>query len=166
MKKSILFCTCLLLINTLIFNISRAAPEPAKLNSLKGLKQVRIVCDMNVGEPRLLLKRMELLDRTYRQIWAAGLKTTVVVAIRGKASLFVTTGDGYVEPEEKAFKAEVKSRIEQFKKSGFVIEQCAVAAEMLDINVKDFIPQVTVVENGYVSLIGYQQQGYAFLPMD
>jgi intracellular sulfur oxidation DsrE/DsrF family protein len=37
---------------------------------------------------------------------------------------------------------------------------------MLDLEVKDFLPQVEVVENGYVSLIGYQQQGYALLPLD
>jgi hypothetical protein len=150
----------MLLINTAVF------AEAVQVKSLKGLKQVKIVCDMNVGEPELLLKRMELLDATYRQIAATGVKTTVIVAFRGKASLFITKGDGYVEAGEMAAKPEVKSWIERFKKSGFTIEQCAIAADMLDIEVKDFLPQVTVVENGYVSLIGYQQQGYALLPMD
>jgi intracellular sulfur oxidation DsrE/DsrF family protein len=121
---------------------------------------------MNVGEPKLLLKRMELLDTTYRQIAATGVKTTVVVAFRGKASFFVTKGDGYVPAGAKDAKVKVRSWIERFKKNGFIIEQCAIAAEMLDIDLEDFLPQMEIVENGYVSLIGYQQQGYAFLPMD
>jgi len=34
------------------------------------------------------------------------------------------------------------------------------------IDTKDFLPQVKIVANGYISLVGYQSQGYAFLPMD
>ncbi len=151
-----------------LFILFTAAGLPAApaAKSLQGLKQVKIVCDMNVGDPKLLITRMELLDRTYRQIAGSGAKTTVVVAFRGKASLFITKGDGYVGAEGKDAKPKVRSWIEQFKKNGFILEQCALAAEMLDIDVKDILPEVDVVENGYVSLVGYQQQGYAFLPMD
>ena len=158
-KIFLLVFICMLFAATGLF----AAPAA---KSLQGLKHIKIVCDMNVGDPQLLITRMELLDRTYRQIAGTGAKTTVVVAFRGKASLFITKGDGYVGAEGKAAKPQVRSWIERFKKNGFILEQCAIAAEMLDIDVKDFLPEVDVVENGYISLIGYQQQGYAFLPMD
>jgi len=137
-----------------------------KEKSLSGLKQVKFVVDVNVGNPQLLLLRMDLLDKTYRQLVTAGMKPVVVVAFRGKASQFITKGDGYVAPDEKGAKLEMKTWIERFKKEGFTIEQCGIAAGLLDIDLKDFLPQVEVVENGYVSLIGYQQQGYAYLPMD
>jgi intracellular sulfur oxidation DsrE/DsrF family protein len=162
MKKRLILVISVLLLASGV----SAAPAEEKVNALQGLTSVRIVCDMNVGEPKLLLKRMELLDTTYRQIAATGVKTTVVVAFRGKASFFVTKGDGYVPADAKVTKVKVRSWIERFKKNGFIIEQCAIAAEMLDIDLEDFLPQMEIVENGYVSLIGYQQQGYAFLPMD
>ncbi len=161
MKKSVLVVACMLLIIADAF-----AGPAATVKSLTGLKQVKIVVDVNVGNPKLLVLRMELLDRTYRQLVAAGMKPVVVVAFRGKASFFITKGEGYVAPEEKGAKLEMKAWIERFKQAGFTIEQCAITAELLNIDVKDFLPQVEVVENGYVSLIGYQQQGYAFLPMD
>lgn len=161
MKKSFL-----IVISVLLIAANSFAGQDSKVKALNGIKNVKIVCDMNVGEPELLLTRMELLDRTCRQLAAAGMKPTVVVAFRGKASLFITKGDGYVEAEEIAAKLKVKSWIERFEKNGFRIEQCAIAADMLDIDVKDFLPQIEVVKNGYISLIGYQQQGYAFLPMD
>jgi intracellular sulfur oxidation DsrE/DsrF family protein len=162
MKKTIMLLVCMLLVPA---GVSAAAAE-TKARALQGLKHVKIVVDMNVGDPALLLTRMELLDKTYRQIAAGGGKTSVVVAFRGKASFFVTKGDGYVAADEKDAKLRVKAWIERFKKNGFVLEQCALAAEMLDIDVQDFLLEVNVVENGYVSLIGYQQQGYAYLPMD
>jgi intracellular sulfur oxidation DsrE/DsrF family protein len=161
MKKSVIVFVCVLLVAVTVF-----AEPAAKVKSLTGLKQVKFVVDVKGGEPKSLLRRMEFIDRTYRQLTAAGMKPVVVVAFRGQASLFITKGDGYVATEEKGAKIEMKSWIERFKQAGFQIEQCAIAAQMLDIDVKDFLPQVEVVENGYVSLIGYQQQGYAFLPMD
>jgi hypothetical protein len=150
-----------------LFALAGACAEPTTaVKSLKGLKRVKIICDMNVGEPKLLLKRMELLDTTYRNLVTAGVKATVVVAFRGKASFYITTGDGYVPAEAKDAKREARQWIDRFRKNGFGVEQCAIAAEMLDIELKDFIPEVEIVQNGYVSIIGYQQQGYAFLPMD
>jgi intracellular sulfur oxidation DsrE/DsrF family protein len=56
--------------------------------------------------------------------------------------------------------------VDHFNALGFRIEQCALAAAMLDIDPGDFLPAVKVVENGYISLIGYQQQGFALVPMD
>ena len=162
MKKIIIF-----LIVCSLFALAGACAEPtAAVKSLQGLKHVKIICDMNVGEPKLLLKRMELLDTTYRQLEAAGVKATVVVAFRGKASFFITKGDGYVPADAVAAKREARSWIERFRKNGFEVEQCAIAAEMLDIQLTDFIPEVEIVQNGYVSIVGYQQQGYAYLPMD
>jgi intracellular sulfur oxidation DsrE/DsrF family protein len=161
MKKSFIIPVLLLFLSS---GVSAVAAEKAR--ALQGQTSVNIVCDMNVGEPKLLLKRMELLDTTYRQIAASGAKTNVVVAVRGKASYFFTKGDDYVPAEAKDAKVKARSWIEKFKKNGFIIEQCAIAAEMHDIDLKDFLPQVEIVENGYVSLIGYQHQGYAYLPMD
>ncbi len=161
MRKSVMIVALVLL----SVAIAIAGPAP-KVKSLTGLKQVKFVVDVNVGNPKLLVTRMELLNRTYQQLASAGMKPVIVVAFRGRASLFITKGEGYVDPEEKNAKLEMKSWIERFKQAGFQIEQCAIAAGMLNIDVTDFLPQVEVVENGYVSLIGYQLQGYAFLPMD
>jgi len=160
--KKIMF----LIVGMLFAATGARAEQAATVQALQGLKEVRIICDMNVGEPKLLLKRMELLDTTYRQLEAAGVKTTVVVAFRGKASFYITKGDGYVPAKAKDAKRKARSWIERFRKNGFGIEQCAIAAEMLDIELEDFIPEVDIVQNGYVSIIGYQQQGYAYLPMD
>jgi len=161
MKRKMLVVTGVLLVAALAF-----AGQAVKVNALKGLTRVKIVCDVNVGDPKLLLKRMELLDKTWRQLAAAGMKPTVVMAFRGKASFFITKGEDYVAKEAQGAKREMRAWIERFKEAGFTIEQCALAAEMLDIEVKAFLPQVEVVENGYVSLIGYQQQEYALLPLD
>lgn len=161
MKRNMLIGCCVLLLTT-----AAGGAQFDTAGALRGVKRVKFVVDVNVGEPALLLKRMALLDATIRQLTEAGTKPIVVVAFRGKASRFITKGKGYVEDDQQDAKLAMRGWIERFSGRGIIIEQCALAAEILEIGLDDFLPQVTVVQNGYVSLIGYQHQGYAFLPMD
>jgi intracellular sulfur oxidation DsrE/DsrF family protein len=161
MKKSIYVCMCLFLASAMAF-----AAQFDNEKALKGLSSVKIVCDVNVGDPDLLLTRMYFLDTTYSQLLDAGVKPTIVLAFRGKASLFITKNDKYIKAEHRKQRIEMKKWIEHFIELGFTIEQCYMAAKSHKIDTKDFLPQVKIVENGYISLIGYQSQGYAFLPMD
>ncbi|WP_157067769.1 hypothetical protein [Desulfosarcina cetonica] len=76
--------------------------------ALAELKSVRVICDVNVGDAALLLRRLELIDDTYTQLLDAGVAPTIVVAFRGGASRFVTRGIAHVATEE----VETKKRIQ------------------------------------------------------
>jgi len=49
------------------------------------------------------------------------------------------------------------------KKDGVKLEVCLYAAKVLDVAEKSIIPEIDRVGNGFVSVIGYQQQGYAMV---
>jgi hypothetical protein len=134
--------------------------------ALGDLTSLKMVCDVNVGEAKLLLRRLELIDETYSQLIDAGVTPTVVVTFRGGASLFVTRGVKYVDPRDAGTKNEIQGWIDQFSQHGFHIEQCAIAAKAQKVDPADFLPAVTVVQNGYISIVAYQARGYALLPMD
>lgn len=134
--------------------------------ALAGIRQTKVYFDVNVGEPAKLVTRLQLIETTYSQLAAAGISPRFVVGIRGKASNFFTRADGYVLATDLPAKKTIATRVDQFRAKGFVIEQCRIAADLQEIEVADFLPQVEVVANGYVSMIGYQSQGYAFVPMD
>jgi hypothetical protein len=135
-------------------------------HSLEGLKEARVYFDVSVKDDDLLAVRMELIDRTVTQIEQAGLKVTGVIGIRGGASRFITTGDSYVLAEELDNKRKIQEWVKRFADRGLIVEQCAIAAEIFDIQTTDFLPEVTVVGNGYISLVGYQAKGYSVVPMD
>ena len=153
--------TLLLLLSSTVF-----AGSLDDNHALADLKSVKIVCDVNVGEAKLLLRRLELIDETYSQLIDAGVTPTVVVAFRGGASLFVTRGMKYVDPGDAGTKSEIQGWVDQFSQHGFRIEQCAIAARAHRVDPADFLPAVTVVQNGYISIVAYQSRGYALLPMD
>lgn len=134
--------------------------------SLKGLKQAQVYFDVSLKDDRLLVLRMELVDRTVKQMEEAGLDVDGVIGFRGGASRFITQNDYYVLEEEVSNKRKIQDWVKRFSSKGIAVEQCAIAAEILDIPTKDFLPEVTVVGNAYVSLVGYQAKGYSVVPMD
>ena len=134
--------------------------------ALNGQKSIKIVFDVNVGEPRKLLLRMRLIDQTFSELEEAGITPIFVVAFRGKASRFDTKGALYLPEEDRPYKQKMRDWLVRFKEKGFAMEQCTTAANLLQIDIKDFVSSVTLVPNVYISLAGYQSQGYSLIPMD
>ena len=155
-----------LLLAMLLLPIPVCAGQLNNADALNGLKTIKVVCDVNVGDPETLLWRMELIDETYTQLLDAGIQPTFVVTFRGPATNFVTRGTGHVPLEDRAIKKKIQGWVGQFHKNGFALEQCAIAAHALKIPIGDILPQITVVRNGYISIVAYQNKGYALLPMD
>jgi intracellular sulfur oxidation DsrE/DsrF family protein len=134
--------------------------------ALQGLKSAKVYFDVSLKDDNLLVFRMELLDKTIKQMEDAGLDVSGVVGFRGGASRFITKEDHYVLEEQIINKKKIQKWVRDFSKRGIVVEQCAIAADIHDIPREDFMPEVKIVGNGYVSLVGYQAQGYSVVPMD
>jgi intracellular sulfur oxidation DsrE/DsrF family protein len=154
---------------TAIFLLSAIAGNGIAADSattLAGLGEAKAYFDVNIGEPGKLLIRLELIDTTYRQLVAAGVKPTIVVGIRGKASYFFTRDENYVLDIDLPVKKKAAAWLERFAALGFRLEQCILAAGLHEIDVEDFLPQLELVDNGYIAMIAYQARGYSFVPMD
>lgn len=134
--------------------------------ALSGVMTANVYFDVNIGDPAKLRTRLQLIETTYTQLVAAGFSPRVVIGIRGMASNYFTKGADYVLEADLPLKKEIAAKIEKLRTMGFAVEQCRIAAELQQIKVADFLPLVQVVDNGYVSMIGYQAQGYAYVPMD
>jgi intracellular sulfur oxidation DsrE/DsrF family protein len=155
-----------LLIAVLVLPVTTLANQLSDANALKGLKTVKVVCDVNVGDPGLLLRRIGQIDDTYTQLIDAGIQPIFIVAFRGPATKYVTRGTEYVSPEHHTIKKEIQGWIDQFHENGIILEQCAIAARAQKVSYDDLLPQITVVQNGYISIVAYQNRGYALLRMD
>ena len=82
------------------------------------------------------------------------------------ATKYVTKGNSYVAPEYQSIKKEIQGWIAQFYQNGFSLEQCAIAARGQKVPYNDILSPITIVQNGYISIIAYQNKGYALLPVD
>lgn len=150
----------------LLIPVISFADQYTDARALKGLKSIKVICDVNVGDPKLLLRRLELIDETYTQLIDAGIQPSFIVAFRGPATKYVTKGTGYITAENHAIKKEIQGWITQFHQNGFSLEQCAIAARGQKVSYNDILAPITIVQNGYISIVAYQNKGYALLPMD
>lgn len=161
MKRLLLF-TCLLFVP---INLVSAA-EFNNDDALQGLTATRAVFDINQGNPNILVLRLQLIKKTYQQLHSAGKNPEFVLTFRGKASHFLTTGETYIDQEDREKKLQIEELLRSLSLFGFPLEQCSIAAALAKINTDDFLPYINVVANGYTSLIGYQNQGYALISME
>lgn len=160
MKSLLLFVSLLLPLN-LVF-----AAEFNNQNALQGLTETKVVFDINQGNPDLLALRLHLVEKTYQQLKAAGTAPKFILAFRGKASNFLTIDDTYIDQEDREIKQKIETLLKHLSQQGFTLEQCSIAARLAKIDTSNFLPYIKVVANGYISLIGYQNQGYALVPME
>jgi hypothetical protein len=167
MKKILLILATILFIP--ISTSSHAGSQSDSYNNdkaLKGLTETKAYFDVTVGEPKPLLIRLQLIEKTYQQLVTAGVTPAFVVGIRGKASIFFTRGKDYVLDIDLPEKEQIAAIVKKLNAIKIPIEQCRIAAGFEDIDAADFLPEVELVANGYLSMIGYQSQGYGFVPMD
>ncbi|MBT8360051.1 MAG: DsrE family protein [Desulfobacterales bacterium] len=134
--------------------------------ALAGVSEANIYFDVSLGDPSMLLLRLDLIDRTISQMKGAGIATQGVVGFRGPASRYITIEAHYVLEEEIGKKVKIQEWIKKLSAAGYTIEQCSIAAKQQGIEHTDVLPEVTIVKNGYISLVGYQLKGFAVIPMD
>lgn len=143
-----------------------SAKDYGNTGALKDISVVKAYFDVKVGEPAKLEKRLYLIDDTYRQLVKEGIKAEFIIGFRGEASYSVTKDDDYIfDDEDVEVKKKIYSWIKRFKTQGIVMEQCAISAGLYGIDPDDFVGEVEVVQNGYISIIAYQSKGYSLVPM-
>jgi intracellular sulfur oxidation DsrE/DsrF family protein len=49
---------------------------------------------------------------------------------------------------------------------GIRFQQCGLSLSNMKVDRADVLHDIEIVKNGYVSLIAYQNKGYALIPMD
>jgi len=144
-----------------------ADSKPNDANSLKGLKEVKVIFDITQGNPKKLLGRLNLIHKTSKMIADQGVKPEFVLAFRGPASFYVTKDRTKIPKGNEAIAEKIWAKVKEISTaSGIKLEQCSVATGFLKIDNKTILPEIHVVGNSWISLIGYQNQGYAYVPID
>lgn len=145
-----------------------AAPPAAEA---KLPEEARVVVALTTGDldtfEKRVVKGLPALANTYRE---QGRRLVPVVVIHGEAYRFFLkdltktryAGDAAV----KARQAELRASLEKLaKEHGVRFEICAAGMKARQLDTANVYPFVHVVPNAVISLIDWQQRGYAFVPV-
>lgn len=133
--------------------------------ALKGVKSTKIVFDVRTGVPKVAALQLKLIRQTHKDL-VAGRKTplSTVVFIGQSVKLVSSNREGFT-PEELPLLDEIASAVSALSKDGIGLELCLVAARVHKVEPASIFPEITKVENGYISIIGYQAKGYSLVPV-
>ena len=137
--------------------------DRAALADLKTGKGVFLV---DIGDARKLNFYLEVIQGTFRGMKSQGVEPDFVLVYIGPSVQYLTTSPS-AEAEESAggVLLEIESNIEKLASLGVKQEICAVATRVFGIDNVTLMPGLTLVGDGFISLIGYQAQGYHLVPV-
>lgn len=140
--------------------IPATAGEYAALAGVKGLDSV---FDISLASPQMATVIFPAVLDVHQnpEVRALPAAPRTVVVFHGQAVKLVSTDRKGMEKADMAAYDKVAELIRQFKKAGIKMEVCMYAAKVLGVDPATFMPEVDRVGNGYVSVLGYQAQGYS-----
>lgn len=143
-----------------IAGCATSGPETAA-----GAKEMKLAFDFTDGNPAVLLKKLDNVDITRRQLIESGVTPKIVMTFRGNASYFTQNSVAAVPEADRAEALKVAAKLREMKQAAGVqsLEQCNLPLADRKLNPASLMQEVKLVPNGWIALGRYQQQGYAYI---
>jgi len=157
----------LFIILLLVCNVAHADPpeinDQAALGDLKVGKGVFLV---DIGDAKKLNFYLDVIQGTYKGMKDQGVDPDFVLVYIGPSVKYLSTSPSAdTEQEAGGVLLEIESNVEALAALGVKQEICAVATRVFGIKNDAIFTSLTLVGDGFISLIGYQAQGYHLVPV-
>ena len=133
--------------------------------ALQGAKEVKVAFDITAGDAKALLGRLNIIDETRRSLIQQGVTPHFVLSFRGPATRLVQTDLSKIKPEDRELAGKIAAKLKEMRGATGMenLEQCSVAIREQGTRAEDVLPSVKVVGNAWISLMAYQNRGYAYI---
>jgi len=163
-RETRIISVSLLLSLCLIFAASSNVFATDYGDALKGVKSIKALYDLRIGNPKSAALHLKLIHQTYKDKEVMDKKPAFVVVFIGPSVKLITKNKEGFSPEEQATLSEIAGTISEMSKDGIKLEICLVAAKVFGVDPATVLPEIKAVPNGWISEIGYQAQGYSLVP--
>ena len=150
-----------------IFTIGFLAPiAPANSadyeNALKDVKQVKAVFDYTQKSAAISNILVWPIQNVYKDDTVNSLPNSPMAAVvfHGPAVKLLSTDASHHAGQDAAEVKKFQNALTQMRKDGVKLEVCAYALKVLKVDPDTVITAIDKVPNGFVSVVGYQAQGY------
>jgi intracellular sulfur oxidation DsrE/DsrF family protein len=136
-------------------------------NALDGLKSIKAIIDFRIGDMKATALFLGAIHETYKSndIAAVTEKPDFRVVFIGPATKLVTNVREGVSPEDQKVLDAIRDRISAMAKDGIKLEICLFAARLFNVDPATVYSDIKQVDNGVISLIGYQAKGFSLVPL-
>jgi uncharacterized protein len=160
MEKRACCRNALLALALLIF---AAVPAVAQYPALEGIERLDTVVDYSHGSAQGGTVVFPAIREIYQDPAVTALPEAprTVIVFHGEAVRLLSTDPlGFAEQDEAALD-QFADMIRQLHADGVRMEVCMFAMKVLGVDPTTLLPEIEQVGNGFISVAGYQKQGYA-----
>jgi intracellular sulfur oxidation DsrE/DsrF family protein len=131
-------------------------------NALKNVNQVKAIFDVSQKSAKISNLVFWAVRNTYEDTTVSSLAKSpeIAVVFHGPAIKLLSTDRSQYKPEDVAEVDKFHTTLRQMKADGVKLEVCQYALQVLKVDPATVIPEIDQVPNGFVSIVGYQAQGY------
>lgn len=157
---------CLMLFAPLL-PVQVAASAPINdAAALQGVKEGKGVFLIDFSDAKKTAFYLEIIKGTHAGLIRQGVKPSFVIVYIGPTVRFLTTApDGELELEQGDALKAIAERVKELDQLGVRQEICAIATKVFKVPNETVLPGLTLVGDGFISLIGWQTQGYKLIPL-
>jgi len=137
-------------------------------NALKGVKGLKTVFDVSQGSPQVANIVFWAIRNVHDDTSTRSLSEPpqVAVVFHGPAVKMISTDrNGFKDSDNEALD-QFANTIREMKKNGVRFEVCDYALKVMGIDPATILPEVDHVGNGFISIAGYQAQGYSSITIN
>jgi intracellular sulfur oxidation DsrE/DsrF family protein len=142
-----------------------AVEEMNDIDALESVQTTKTLFDINVSTANKLELYLQVIEQTYDDLVRQKQTPVFVIAFRGASVRLITTENWAFSDEDQESIKKAAASIHQLSNKGVKLEACSIATRLFKVDNKTILPEVKVVGNTFVSLVGYQTKGYALVPI-
>lgn len=144
------------------------AEKPSDQRALAGIESGKILWDITLANPEGLLSRLNVLEETYEDMVRQGVKPNMIFTFRGGAAGLIAADISHLEMEKASAVGQVQYKLTEFmKRPGVHMEACQIATRRFNLTKQDHLmPGILLVGNTFLSIMGYENQGYTTIRID
>jgi intracellular sulfur oxidation DsrE/DsrF family protein len=136
--------------------------------ALEGVKSVKTVFDVTHGSPQTANIVFWAVNNVNddKSVNALSQPPQVAVVFHGPAVKMISTDrSGFKESDHEELN-KFTNTISQMKANGVKFEVCDYALKVMKVDPKTVLPEIDHVPNGFISIAGYQAQGYSVITIN
>jgi len=153
----------------LLLTFTSASSSPPVINdaaSLADLKVGKGVFLIDIGDAKKLNFYLQVIQGSVKGMQAQGVKPDFILVYIGPSVKYLSTSpSAETEQSAEGLLLDIESNVEALAAMGVRQEVCAVATRVFGIDNSSIYADMTLVGDGFISLIGYQAQGYHLVPV-
>ncbi|MES9988661.1 MAG: DsrE family protein [Candidatus Thiodiazotropha endolucinida] len=137
--------------------------DAAALNSVKETRSVFLIDFTN---PRKTAFYLDIIRGTHEGLVRQGVTPNMVLVFIGETVRYLSTEPDDVLAMEYGKQLDsIADSAKALKAKGVRMEVCAVANRVFEVDNATILPEMDVVGDGFISLIGWQTQGHKLVPI-